>query len=226
MYRLRHKIHHYHLWYLVPVVIIGVVSGAIWLSNILIQPRTSITQSPAVTRYIPASLTKTQTITTKGLFALQLPADWVATPAAPTIYGGYSWRGDAATFDAARRLDVYMDTIPMKMAFNRLLPVQAISDHFEVTNITSDNCVSFTDKTSDPIASGIATAKWGGVNFLCDTGNYERDVVAIGSVEGINMTMLHGTKTGAHHILLVYTDNSPSPDFEIFSSIVKSFNLL
>jgi hypothetical protein len=136
-----------------------------------------------------------------------------------------SWKGDSGE-DAARRLDVYVGAVPAALAINRLLPVAANDGRLDITGTVSDNCVNFTDKTARAIATGIASAKWDGVNFICDMGNYERDVVAIGSEQGINTVTLIGASAGRQQVLLVYTDNNANPDYNIFNTIVRSFRLL
>ena len=57
-------------------------------------------------------------------------------------------------------------------------------------------------------------------------GNYERDVVAVGSQQGVNTVLLTGATAGRQHVLLVYTDNNTNPDYGIFTAIVRSFRLL
>jgi hypothetical protein len=163
---------------------------------------------------------------TKGDVALELLTGWNETDPPHTPQTIYSWRGGTGTNDESRRLDVYFDIMPTTLAVNRLLPVQANGDHLDVTGVTSDNCVNFTDKTAESVQTGRAPSKWGGVNFWCDVANYERDVVAVGSTEGVNTITLTGASKGSHKILLVYTDNSASPDYSIFVAIVRSTRLL
>lgn len=187
------------------------------------QADTALTQSPSVTHYVASGVTVTQHIT-KQFFALELPAGWqsVAPPNIP--YTVYSWRGTGN--DAARRLDVYIDTVPPGLAVNRLLAVQADGDHMVIMEAVSDNCASFTDKATESLATGTAPAKWGGVSFICDMGNYTRDVVAAGSAGTVNAVTLTGATTGTHKVLLLYEDNSSEPDYTIFDAMVQSFKVL
>jgi hypothetical protein len=123
-----------------------------------------------------------------------------------------------------RRIDIYIDNVPSSLAVNRLLPVQVNQDQLQPQGVVSDNCTDFTTPTAQSAQTGTIDAKWNGVDFLCDTGNYERDVVAIGSASGpISLT---GPKTSTHKILLVYTDNTTQPDYSIFTAIVESFRIL
>jgi hypothetical protein len=76
---------------------------------------------------------------------------------------------------------------------------------------------------SDPAEA--THAKWSGINFLCDLGNYLRDVVGTSSPEGINSVTLTGNTTGKHTLFFMYTDNTPSPDYSTFINALKSFQL-
>lgn len=225
MYRLGHRqAHHYALIGGGLVVGAAVLIGIAWLvTGTVLKPHTVIRQSPPLSHTVTATSKSLQQVS-QGIISLSLPTTWqrVAAPQLPgTIY---SWAGTEPP-DAARRLDVYVDSAPTNFAVNRLLPVQAAGNQLDVTAATSDNCVNFTDKTSDSTATGRAASKWGGVNFLCDMGNYERDVVGTGSTEGLNQVTLVGPTSGRHRILLVYADNNTSPDYAIFVAIVKSFHL-
>jgi hypothetical protein len=161
---------------------------------------------------------------TEQAFSIGLPQGW-KSPAPPAVpYTVYSWQGSGK--DATRRLDLYMDTIPANFAVNRLLPVTQDGDSLSIAGDVSDNCIRFTARTAASAATGAEPAKWNGVNFLCDVGNYERDVVGTGSSIGVNTAVVSGAATGVHKVFFVYTDNSASPDYTIFESIIKSFQAL
>lgn len=225
MYRLGHRSTKHYILYAALLLAVGTVIAAGFLAHAIFQADTVITQAPVVTHHIAAEDEQVQHIT-KSTFALDLPDSWVAAtpPAVPDTV--YSWQGKAGSKDASRRLDVYIDRLPSNMAVNRLLPVQADQDHLDIIGTVSDNCVSFTTKTSTSVQTGYAASKWGGVNFLCDTGNYERNVVATGSSEGINVVTPSSEASGAHRVMLVYTDSSASLDYSVFLAIVKSFHLI
>ena len=225
MYQLGHRSrHHYLLRALAGLIILGLVTAGIFAARAIFQSNTVLHQSQAVIRNVPASSTPTQHIT-QALFTIDLPATWEQKPPSSVVpKPSFTWQGTAGD-DSARWMDIYIDTIPANFAANRLLPVEANASGIDVTGTTSDNCLNFTDKSTQPSPTGTVPAKWGGVNFLCDVGNYERDVVAIGSAEGINTVTLTGPSGARHKILLVYTDNSPSPDYTLFASAVKSFQL-
>jgi len=224
MYRLGHQIKHHHWPYILGgLIIIGCIVAGIVTAPRFFKANTTLTQSSSVTHHISAADTTTQHIA-KATFAFDIPSGWrsVAPPAVQPV--AQSWAGTAPD-GSGRRLDVYIDHIPGTLAVNRLLPVQPTGSRLNTAGMVSDNCTNFTDKATESAATGTAAAKWDGINFICDMANYERDVVAIGSTAGINDVALVGS-TGTHPVLLVYTDNSISPDYSVFTAIVQSFTVL
>lgn len=224
MYRLGHQTKHRSWPYaaagvLILVLIIASIAGV----RQLFQPNTALRQSRPVTHYVTSSDAVTQHIM-KDTFRIDVPTGWrpMATTGTPAVYGWHGVAGD----DAARSIQVYVDAaVPAGLAVNRLLPVQTSGDQLTMLGNVSDNCVSFTDRAAVSAATGTAPAKWKGVNFICDTGNYERDVVGIGSPAGVNTVVLSSASGMQHRIMLTYTDNSPSPDYSIFIAAAKSFQV-
>ena len=224
MYRLRHSSRHRH-WILLCGGIAVIALAAFGVSRLprLFSPDTSLTQAHPVIHHISSGARAIQQVTMK-LFTVALPAGWTSVKAPDVPYTVYSWQGSGD--DADRHLDIDIDSPPADLAVNRLLPVQANGDRLTVTGTASDTCSNFTDKSLEMPSTGTAPAKWAGVNFICDMANYERDVVAIGVPNTINAVTLEGATTGAHRVLLVYTDNSGEPDYTVFSRIVQSFKVL
>jgi hypothetical protein len=224
MYRLGHQIRHRYRWYIVTLLLVIVLAiiGIIIFRHGL-KTDTSLSQSKVITQYYSATGTDTMHVTAPT-FSVYLPAGWKTASNAGSTYKAYSWQGTGDDVD--RRIDIYIDNLPTNLAVNRLLPVQVNDDQLEVIGSVSDNCTGFTTPTTQSATSGTVAAKWDGVNFICDVANYERDVVAIGSTEGVNTVTMVGPSTGSHNILLVYTDNSADPDYSIFTSIVESFQIL
>lgn len=224
MYRLGHRrMHHYLIGGTLLVVVGLLIVVGVAASRSMFQAHTVLHQAAPVVQTVLGDSTAQQHVS-KSFFELDLPSDWHAVDAPKVRYAVYSWAGTKGD-NVARRLDIYVDNIPFDLAVNRLQPVQADGNHFDITDTTSDNCTSFTQRAPDSAQTGNAPSKWSGVDFLCDVGNYERDVVATGSTEGVNMATLTGATSGSHRVLLVYSDNTSSPDYTIFATIIKSFRL-
>lgn len=224
MYKLGHRHTHHYLIGGVLLVTAGLLVGSgVAVSRTMFQSRTVLHQAAPVVSTVVDDSAAQQHIS-KNIFEFDLPTDWHEVAAPQVRYAVYSWAGTKGD-NAQRRLDLYVDNVPLGLAVNRLQPVQAAGDHFDIIGTTSDNCTSFTPRAADSAQTGNAPSKWNGVNFLCDIGNYERDVVATGSAEGVNITTLTGGTSGSHRVLLIYTDNNSSPDYTIFASIIKTFRI-
>jgi hypothetical protein len=222
MYRIGHQIkHHYRLYIIIGVVLLGLIVVGVMIALQDLQSNTVLNQSKAHSQYYSANNPSTQTIKEHD-FSFTLPSNWHSATNVNPVGEVYSWQGTGD--DSTRRIDVYIDRLPQGMAFNRLLPVEINGDQLEVIGSVSDNCTTFTTPTAQSAQNGTIAAKWDGVNFLCDTANYERDVVGIGAAT--NPITLTGLTSGAHNVLLVYTDNNYTPDYSFFTSIVESFHLL
>lgn len=205
--------------------IIAVVAfGGFYAFKHFLKANTTISQSQPLSYFYDAEPGGTQHIK-NSLFTVDLPATWKHSSDLNLPPTAYVWRGTKKD-DLTRSLNIYVNNVPASLAVNRILAVQTSAGRLNVTGETSDNCANFTPKSALSRKTGVAPAKQDGVSFICDMGNYERDVVAIGSKEGVNTITVTGPKTGKHRILLVYTDNSYTPDYGIFTNIVQSFRVL
>jgi len=71
-----------------------------------------------------------------------------------------------------------------------------------------------------------ASAKWQGIDFLCDQNNLERDVVGTSSLDGINTVSLNSPSGGgAHKFFFTYTNQSINGDYSVFTDAVTSFKM-
>lgn len=160
----------------------------------------------------------------EGPFTIKLPQDWAyigrQTQTAP--YAPYAWH-NTKNNPGVEELEIYVDTIPTTLGVNRVLPVQGNGSHIVPTTV-SDTCADFTGNNKLPGAQNTP-AKWGGINFLCDLANYERDVVGTSSSDGVNVVKVTGATSGSHQIFFTYTDNGSTPNFQIFENAVSSFTL-
>lgn len=202
------------------LVLLGV--GGIWAKSYF-KANTVISQPPAP---VISTVTSNQGPTKpfdEGVFTFSLPADWVykgqqrqTSPYAPYLFE------NTKTNPGVEQLEVYVDVIPTTLGVNRVLPVQGEGARVVPTTI-SDNCADF---TGNKVPGSTSTpAKWDGFNFLCDLGNYERDVVGTSSSDGVDVVKLIGPTTGAHSLFFTYTDNGSTPNFNIFTDALTSFRL-
>ena len=223
MYRLGEPLAHYHkriVWVVVIAVVLVTVI-AFLLVHYLVRANMAIGPTPPATTTSVASGVATKTLD-EPLFTIALPTDWqlAASMSSPSMYRFVA----TAKPDNARWLDVYVDSVPNNFAMNRMLPVQANGTGITVIGTVSDNCVNFTGP-GVTVGSGTAPAKWEGITFTCDTGNYIRDVVGIGTGTADNSVALTSTDKGTHKFYFVYTDNDASADYTLFTSALKTFQL-
>jgi hypothetical protein len=223
MYRLGDnpiKRRHRHMVFFAVLVLLLLGAG-IFTKNSLRSDTTVSPPPPAVSSTVAADTGKTKNID-EPMFSLDVPADWKLANRQTSPVDSYTWESTDSKA-AGRAITLYIDTLPTTMGVNRALSVQANGSSITAIGDVSDNCASFTSPTAGQPA--VATpAKWGGAAFLCDLGNYERDVVGIVSNDGINKLNVAG-QTGMHSLFFTYTDNNIQPDFNIFISALQSFRL-
>lgn len=173
---------------------------------------------PLSTAYLPPSAGVVHI--DKPLFTVTLPAGWKSTPVTAHVnIPNYSFKSSSPQL---QQLDIFIDNIPSTMAVNRVVTVTPKAGGMDHETV-SDNCTTFT--TAVNVATGVVAGKWGGASFLCDEGNYQRDVVGTVSNDGINYVTLTGPTVGSHKVFLTYTDNSINPDFSSLYTILESFKL-
>ena len=218
MYQLGHRSRRNRLIKLGLAALIIIAVLAIWTGkNYFKTTPTIIKNAQPSTTVVRDNSTLTKSFS-EGVFTLSLPQDWKYNCQDPTtIYHSYVFQNS----DGTRQLRVYVDNLPTTLAVNRLMPVQAEGNRLTPGNV-SDNCTSFTGSTSP---NGAAAAKWSGVNFICDTGNYERDVVGTSSPQAVNSVSLNGPTKGTHNLFFTYTDNTAEPNYQIFVSTLNTFKI-
>lgn len=155
-------------------------------------------------------------------FSLSLPGPWKETARdTDNRYHSIQWNYTAKKA-ANRWVRVYVDTIPADQPVNYLLPVTAADGRLELGQL-SDNCLSFTQGTDKPAASGGLPARWQGVSFMCDNVNKTYQVVGTGSPGTANGVTVTGSRAGSHRYFFMYRDDSFHPDFTVLSDILSSF---
>lgn len=227
MYRLGEKQHQKSRKWL-PVVLVTflllVAAGALGAKYYL-KADTMLTQAQPVVK--PAVLPHAETYqTVKGpTFSLEVPSTWKLVTSLPASqYKIFRWQGTTVN-DEQRWTDVYVDTIPTDFALNHMTPIKANGSQITVLNDTSDNCANFTEAAQANPKPATAPAKWSGIGFICDIASTTRDVVGTATAESGNGVNLSGSM-GAHRYFFVYTDNSVTPDYNVFSRQLKSFRSL
>jgi hypothetical protein len=154
-------------------------------------------------------------------FAFDLPGDWKRLqPDLNGLYKKYSYQAGQKNADN-RWLDVYADGLPLEMPVNKAVAVRSEGSHLS-HGMVSDNCSEFTPQSTPKKLK--VTAKWDGVDFLCDMDAVTRNVVgtsAPGSVNKVELTNA-GTK---HTFFFVYTDNNYNPEYGIFYRMLDSFTV-
>jgi hypothetical protein len=220
MYRFGERIHHHRKLYVWLISFVCVLVISVFAGDKLLKSDTHIAKAPAPTVHA-LNYNDTKTITfSEPLFMIALPSDWKLESKATTPYVTYRF-GSTLAHQDARWLDIYTDGVPAGFGVNRALAVSASGGKLVLESDVSDNCANFTG----PVAGQPATAtlgKWQGVDFLCDLGNYVRDVVGTSSPEGPDVVTLTGT-TGKHQFFFAYTDNNASADYSIFTNALKTF---
>ncbi len=224
-YRVGRRARHHHKTQIVVAVLsIGLlVVALIFIAIKMLQPTTYLGQGPTTVTHVSIPKAKTKPVTA-SVFQVQLPEDWQQF-ATHEPYSPLTWRGTTQD-DSARQLQIYVDNVPTDLGVNRMLPVRADGSGVVATDSVSDNCVNFTDKNTANPATGLAPARWSGLSFLCDTANYERNLVGTTSPDGINSVTVGGPTKGTHKFFFVYTDHSAQADYTVLTDILASFKVL
>jgi hypothetical protein len=195
-----------------------------WLLHLHVQPKATIDNGASkVTHFNPQATKKIHI--SEPLFTVDLPADWKTKGEVTRPYHFYMFQG---TNPSSRLLSIYIDNIQTNLALNRVLPVQAQGNQIG-HDVVSDNCSQFVSpsalKTAEARQQKIADAQWQQVQFRCDIGNFQRDMVGTSAEKTPNQVFLTGPTVGRHPVFFLYTDNSFSPDFSPLYGIIESFHL-
>lgn len=203
-------------------LVLACLVAAVFIAKFFLSADTSLGGTPPLTTTTVSLPQQNKKHVDEKLFSMDLPADWQSTTPPAQAYSIHSWQNTTGN-KGVRRLDLYVDGAP-QLAINRVLPIQANGAKLIPLGETSDNCVTFTQGAKSTNAAALP-AKWRGVNFLCDTANAERNVSGTSSPKHIDEVTLSGPTSGAHRFFFVYTDNSATPDFDIFRDMIVSFQV-
>lgn len=221
MYRFNKRIYkqkNKYLFFLFLIILIIGLGG--YGYYYLSRSTTNIKQSSPVIKYFKAPSSNNQTILEPD-FSFSLPGSWRAVTVHSTLYKIYQFE---STVGSSEVLDIYQDTIPVNLPVNRELVVQAAGNHLSNVGSVSSNCVNFTKPTNNGSSNGVP-ARWQGINFICDTANFERDVVGTGSTNGINSVKLDSPTIGSHLFFFTLTDYGINPNYTVLYQVVNSFRI-
>ena len=158
-------------------------------------------------------------------FKITLQSTWESNgrknPFSNQVY--YEFQNKAKSEDN-RYLRVYVDVFPRDFALNRLMPISVV-DNMAVPGVISDECDTFTGAPASADARAKAdtwTAKWQGIDFVCNMTNAQNYAGTASVEEGIATTF---TNSGGvnHKYFFVYIDHNVRPDYQQFSDALKSF---
>lgn len=221
MYRLGEREHHHRKLYTVLGVFAVIIVAALFFAKQFLTADTKIDNSaPASVTAVTYEQTKLQKVDVPN-FSMSIPASWkLSNINAEVPKPTYIWQGTTGE-DKNRWISVFIDASLSNFAVNRALHIQSNGATITVIGDNSDNCTSFTGPANTQ--TGKTPAKWETIDFLCDSGNYERNVTGVVSPDGLNNTNLTGVTKGVHRYFFTYTDNTHQPDYSIFSEALRSF---
>lgn len=212
------------IWVFILLLLLAVIAGVGYLIFMVLQePDETITTTEAITREYAPPQGEDEKQFNQGPFVVSLPSDWIFKGHNERPHNLYSYQATKKNADN-RWLEIYVDTVPTDVAFNRLLPVILENNKIVVTGSVSENCVEFTGPRGNPSAAGVdkLAAKWQGVDFLCDMSNYTRNVVGVGTVASGHTIVLSGSTAGKHTFYFKYIDHNISPDYQILENALES----
>lgn len=215
---------HIFLAILLPVLaLVGLVCFVIFKD---LQKNSSGSASGAVQTIGQVLGDDTQRFTIEeSLFTMQLPKDWKKVAQQNTsIEHSVTWQSTKKD-QAARSLQIYIDTIPKTKSVNRLMPVTVQGATMTAGDV-SDNCATFTGggtlDTSKAVHNADAKARWSGVDFICSMANVIDNQVGVASSAGINEVPITGSQ-GTHKYFFLYIDRTIQPDYSILEDALSSF---
>jgi hypothetical protein len=188
---------------------------------------THIKNGAATVRYVSASSSQKSHFDEDN-FSINLPAAWklVNHQVPPASrYNVYTFQGTTAV-ESSRLVAVYVDLIPADLAVNHEISVQAQGSGMSHGTV-SDNCANFASDSArnapQAAASQVSASRWEGVDFLCDIGNYNRNVTGTGAVGATNKVTLTGPGSATHSFFITYTDANINPDYTVLYNLLDSF---
>jgi hypothetical protein len=164
----------------------------------------------------------------ESTFGLTLPDDWIEiardSKTNPTMI---QWRGTKKGGES-RDLKIYIDKIPETLAVNKVMPITLAGNKISVGDV-SDNCINFNTVKYNPKSTTKiieqAPGVWQNANFICDLGNYVRNVVGTAVVGGSYKATFKSKAGKDINFFFVYTDHTTTPDYQILIDTLTSFEV-
>lgn len=209
-------------WLIFTVALIGGVAYGVMYIREQLKPNTVIKQSSAVETKVTFEETKTKY--DQPNFTIEIPKEWKLMPRPASSYTTYTWQ-TSDNSSGGQIITVYEDKIPVNFAVNKVQIVRGEGDHIAQEGGASDNCSKYT-KGANPSNQVGAPAKWQDIDFLCDQGNKQRDVIGTSSKDGINTVILTGPTAGTHKYFITYSNFSvANPDYTPYTNAISSFRM-
>jgi hypothetical protein len=205
----------------------GIVIGAVGLIVYIDmqQNGSASVQGASQTIMQTAAAQNSKLMVSEPLFEMQLPGDWKEAKRTnlPTEHS-ITWQG-TTKYEDNRSITLYVDVIPPNLAVNKILPVTVQGVQLSPQDM-SDNCVDFTSGGSRQVQKAVqardTSAKWMGVDFICDMDNVVDNQIGVGSTAGLNQIVVT-TPKGTHKYFFVYADRNIHPDATILKDALNSF---
>jgi hypothetical protein len=209
----------------VALIIFGAIIGVVAWDLKKHSGNSSVTGKEREVSQIEAESVK-QLQVNEPFFSMELPGDWKEMRRYKSANeNSIEWHATTKGEDN-RYLTVYIDTIPLKKAVNRLLPVKAEDNTLSYGEL-SDNCASFTGLKSPELNRAnlqVETpAKWQNVDFICNLPQAVQNVTGTGSVGSQNSVTVVGPLQGSHKYFFLYDDKNIQPKSSILADAIRSF---
>jgi len=211
------------IWLIVIILFIAISIFAFIKIREMLKPNTVIKQSNATkTKVNYTDKTKRYE---EANFGVDIPVGWEKAAPPGGQYKTHTWQTSEKGTNG-QVITIYEDTIPANFAVNRVLIVRGENINLNIEGSASENCSQYTRGGSTTPSGVGALAKWQDIEFICDQGNKQRDVIGTSSRDGINTVILKGPLSGQHRYFFTYSNyNSANPDYTPFYETLQSFRM-
>ncbi len=221
------KPHHYKFIVIIAVslVIIAIIFVLLLLDMRRGKTTTVVGPQRTVGQVLGNSIDKL--VVDEKLFTMELPGHWKLLTKTNNVHeNSITWIATKKGEDS-RSLTLYIDKVPeSRRAINKLLPVKASGNKLLYGDI-SENCASFTGggtfNTGQAVSKPETTAKWQGIDFICNLPRVVDNETGTGSADGLNAVYVTGPTGGRHRYFFVYTDRNIQPKNGVLLDAIDSF---